>query len=710
MGVKEAEPPKRVRSNDFSTGGTSGNNRRSRSSSKIPTITGSGLSSGKRQSSMSRLPLPGTSKGRTGGRSSSSGGQMALGTTPLNKGANRASSGNRSSERLKASSRTDFMTPQRVTTSKKSMASTERRMTNSALPKGSHQRLSGRGSQIGAKGSKDTRPLNDNAFRQSQIRKILDFLRNAGYPNTSLTSKNFPLPSKEFIGVFNFIYRHIDPSVDQVLPSYKFEEEAPRLLKSLNYPTNLSKSNFITIGSMHSWPTVLGCLSFLCDLAILFTRKLYPDVVALSFPMKDENGFPADRESDDKLQFEFNLNCWAEFNAGADEFPEQLQTLHENLMENNGVDINQLKYLEQQKEGLEQEFHRLEGRDNKKVDLLQEKQVRQSDINKLSSYLEEVNNHNQMKSEKIKLMMNEMDELYAQIEALKNIVMELKSNCEQGKVSQYEIERNKVLNGEKRKQIDVARLEVEEVDKEVWEKEIEVARKRDAVENLVKQVNSLAMQEGMQTQSGEIICLQVNSFQGGQEDEEMVNNSTRAELGEMAKGSRTVTRNTERELHASMSTTEQGRREVLSRKNELSRKEEELSRLVEELALIKEKIDAEERNYNTELAVIKEQLHQLKSKERINMEALERELLAAQEKLSAIRLERERYVKEGTDFLRKVANRTVSYIEECTGYRDSAARSVLEAARARVEMVRNAGVELEGKVEKALQETKCDEL
>ena len=87
-------------------------------------------------------------------------------------------------------------------------------------------------------------------------------------------------------------------------------------------------------------------------------------------------------------------------------------------------------------------------------------------------------------------------------------------------------------------------------------------------------------QEGMQTQSGEVICLQVHSFQGGQEDEEMVNNSTRAELGEMAKGSRTVTRNTERELHATMSTTEQGRREVLSRKNELCRKEEELSSLL----------------------------------------------------------------------------------------------------------------------------------
>ena len=367
-------------------------------------------------------------------------------------------------------------------------------MTNSALPKGTHQRLSGRGSQIGAKGSRDTRPLNDQTYRQSQIRKILDFLRNFGYPNSSLTSKNFPLSSKEFVGVFNFLYRHIDPAVDQVLPMYKFEEDAPRLLKNLNYPSNLSKSNFITIGSMHSWPTVLGCLTYLCDLATLFTGKLYPDVVALSFPMKDEMGFVVDRESDDKLQFEFNLKCWEEFNAGADEFPEQLQTLHGNLMENNGVDIEQLKYLEQQKEGLEQELGRLEGRENKKVDLVQEKQLWQSDISKLSKYLEEVNYHNEVKFEKIKSMREELEELLTLIKTLDAVVMEHKSNFEQGKVSQFEIEGNKVLIGEKMNQINTARKEVDEVEKEVWEKEIEVARKRDAVENLVKQVNSLAMQ------------------------------------------------------------------------------------------------------------------------------------------------------------------------------------------------------------------------
>ena len=137
---------------------------------------------------------------------------------------------------------------------------------------------------------------------------------------------------------------------------------------------------------------------------------------------------------------------------------------------------------------------RLEGRDNKKVDLLKERQVRQADIDKLTNYLQEVKNHNQMKVEKTKVIRQEMEEISAQIQTLNGIVIDLKANCDQGKVSQYEVEGNKVLIGEKRKQIEVARKEVEEIEKEVWEKEIDVARKRDGVDMLVKQVNSLAMQ------------------------------------------------------------------------------------------------------------------------------------------------------------------------------------------------------------------------
>ena len=64
----------------------------------------------------------------------------------------------------------------------------ERRLTSSVLP--GNKRISGRGSQIGAKVCREMRPLQEKSFQQQETRKLLDFLRENGYENASLTSKN----------------------------------------------------------------------------------------------------------------------------------------------------------------------------------------------------------------------------------------------------------------------------------------------------------------------------------------------------------------------------------------------------------------------------------------------------------------------------------------------------------------------------------------
>ena len=165
-------------------------------------------------------------------------------------------------------------------------------------------------------------------------------------------------------------------------------------------------------------------------------------------------------------------------------------------MENNGVDVQHLEYLEQQKVGMEQELERLNGRDNRKVGLLEEKQVLQSDIAKMNDYLQKVDSHNNEKQEEAKLITREQEELASRIEGIHGNVMELRANCEQGKVSQFEVERNSVLIGERKRQVLSARSEVEEMEKEVWQKEIQVSRGREVLDTLAKQVNSLALQVG----------------------------------------------------------------------------------------------------------------------------------------------------------------------------------------------------------------------
>ena len=210
-------PPKRVRQSQENVVPTTG--RQSRSNSN------SGLSSEKRVSSMSRLPV---AAGTTKKRSSSSHGAPALTELPRNA---MTPSSSRS-----VSKRDTFTTPQRV-----SQAPPRMSMGGTAT-----KRASGRGSQMGARVLKDTRPLTDKSYQLEEIKKLLDFLRRNKYANTSLTSKHFPLNTKEFVNIFNFLYSFLDPRITNKIPSAKFEEEALKTLKSLNYPQVMAVSSSIS--------------------------------------------------------------------------------------------------------------------------------------------------------------------------------------------------------------------------------------------------------------------------------------------------------------------------------------------------------------------------------------------------------------------------------------------------------------------------------
>ena len=130
------------------------------------------------------------------------------------------------------------------------------------------KRASGRGSLIGSKTVKDTRTLQDKKVQQELTRKLLDFLRQHQYPSP-LTSRDFPPSSKEFVHIFNFLYSIIDIRNPVIIKMTKNEDDIIKVMKTLHYPGMMSKSHFKTIVP-HSWPMVLGCLSYLCDVATIF--------------------------------------------------------------------------------------------------------------------------------------------------------------------------------------------------------------------------------------------------------------------------------------------------------------------------------------------------------------------------------------------------------------------------------------------------------
>eukprot|EP00088_Acartia_fossae_P025316 TRINITY_DN2613_c0_g1_i1.p1 TRINITY_DN2613_c0_g1~~TRINITY_DN2613_c0_g1_i1.p1 ORF type:complete len:651 (+),score=187.95 TRINITY_DN2613_c0_g1_i1:40-1992(+) len=204
-----------------------------------------------------------------------------------------------------------------------------------------------------ARGWKETRPLTEKPYQKEQIRKLLDFLRSKRYRNENMTSKHFPLSSKDFVEVFNFLYSFLNPQKPDILPNTKFEEKAIHVLKNeLNYPGQLNRTHLITMGTMHSWPTILGCLLYIFEMV---KRRIFyeENAIAIAFPNSDERGFYIDREPKNKINFDHWAKSYRIWFNGVDEdnFPDSLRhEYRDKLLEYYEVNEEQLAVLRKQRE------------------------------------------------------------------------------------------------------------------------------------------------------------------------------------------------------------------------------------------------------------------------------------------------------------------------------------------------------------------------
>ena len=59
---------------------------------------------------------------------------------------------------------------------------------------------------------------------------------------------------------FQFMYGFFSPNF---VLGKRVEEEIPALFRQLGYPFLITKSAMLTVGSPHTWPTILAALSWL---------------------------------------------------------------------------------------------------------------------------------------------------------------------------------------------------------------------------------------------------------------------------------------------------------------------------------------------------------------------------------------------------------------------------------------------------------------
>lgn len=502
-----------------------------------------------------------------------------------------------------------------------------------------------RSTGMGTVSRKETRPINDPAFKNQCIDKILDFLVQHGYEH-QVNRRSLHTPStKDFGNIFSFVYRHLDSSY--VHPS-RFEEEIPKLLKLLKYPVQMSKSSFITVGSPHTWPSVLAMLVWLVDLV---TMNESLDPVACVFPNDERSEI-----NGGMLKFWTHVNI---FNC--DDDPENIQAcLKEHcqtLEKARGVRPEDSLHFQEEYEQLQEEIETLSSGPERLQQLQSQYSQIKSDNEKMIAYCHELRVHiSNKESEKGKLE-SMLSERKADLSKRQEEVTRLENLQAQQDLSAEELARFK--NHDRDVAAFTAQLQQESKDlsTQIWKLEMEISNGQRGVCDAVCKYNTLVRQLELPSDceiSSANIGDNLNNWQ----------TTLLSELRILKKNARLETFDNECQLRNAEEDVDMVN-EVLKEKNdEINKLENKMKRHDEDILMCKKENADEEQALNQE----NERLHQLilearkaRNASKNSLYQKECELEDLNNGFDATKARVEKLAHDGAKFLTKVCTSSLAY-------------------------------------------------
>ena len=153
----------------------------------------------------------------------------------------------------------------------------------------------------------DPRPYRDKKFQNRAIHMLVTYLAHHGFDGETAVAAWARPSVTNFSHTFKYLYSGFDPYYK--FSSQRFDAEVADLFNTLGYPFKISKSSLASVGSGHTWPTVLAALSWMIKLLTYEEEVLH---------LEDELGMEIEDEA--SLFFEYMHKCYNAFLAGADEF------------------------------------------------------------------------------------------------------------------------------------------------------------------------------------------------------------------------------------------------------------------------------------------------------------------------------------------------------------------------------------------------------
>ncbi|XP_077457030.1 kinetochore protein NDC80 homolog [Stigmatopora argus] len=361
---------------------------------------------------------------------------------------------------------------------------------------------------------KDTRPLHDKAYVQQCIRQLYEFLSERSY---NVAFKTLQSPStKEFVKIFEFIYRQLDPTFE--MPNCKVEEEVPALLKSLGYPFVLSKSSMYSVGAPHTWPQALGALMWLIDTTKIFSGINQQDLLFRDFCEDSED---IDDSADyNRLFLNYTASTYEKYMQGVDTYEEDDEAFSAELKKICNYDEDMLAVMEEKHRMLMDDVDRLE-KENQK-DRLESKRMEimrmQSDLQKLRDYRADVEGYQTNIEKKSLELDDELNHAASSLESLKVEQCELQKVRQNQKYTPADIERINQEKQELQQAVTNHGKSLEQAQQHQWSEEITLAKLKEKVESKLNDYHKLARKLKLIPMSAENACghdFELRPFENG---------------------------------------------------------------------------------------------------------------------------------------------------------------------------------------------------
>ncbi|KAM6930905.1 kinetochore protein NDC80 homolog [Xenentodon cancila] len=583
--------------------------------------------------------------------------------------------------------------PPSVTSERRTSFFGARRTSGASMPRNST--MSGFG---GTEKIKDARPLHDKSFVQQCIRQLHEFLTEQGYPGT-LSAKTLQSPStKEFVKMFEFIYRQLDPTFE--MPNSKVEEEVPAMLKALRYPFVLSKCSMYSVGAPHTWPQALGALMWLID-NVKINWSLSKQELLFSDFCEDSDNIEEGPEYN-KLFLDYTAETYSKFMQGEDSFEDEDEAFITKLKKLYNVDEAVLASMEEKHQILSEEVERLEkeSQTDRLMTKRMEKVKLQADLKKLQSYRSSLETFKANLENKASELADELETTVSHLESLKHESDELQQLLKNQKFTPADVER---INREKRElQQTISSLSksLEDAEQHKWNEEIALAKVKEKAELKVAEYHKLARKLKLIPQSAENACghdFEIRPFECGPGS--MVQHKTQTQML-LRKLISDVEEENSRLANLKLSleeSYEQVNSNIMDKSNDLKQLQEQIRKLDERLDCDMQELAREEQEWAVEMESVENHRKLLEKKVNYGYDEAVQQLKAAQQQYHLV-------LQETNEERRTVANNLASVFTTAANHL-SVTEKCLEDLHGRVQRICSKAVEEDEAAVQKLRET-----